>query len=221
MAAKMATRPYYYLQEMSELENMHPDVYLKFVNGRHVVTRSNKFCAGLSSDLVIEQTLMRSHKTSVGLTHGSGMNKEQRSLWTMSMPVTAMYNIAMQDFNNLTYTTSDQRKDRTKTLGLPGDADIDIVKTVVDSSHQHSTTLIREDTDLLILLLHYADTDPDIKDLYFRSEKTCATNVQDINRLKAIRHQTYAHSFSSFMHSLVVIQRQGYLVSERRRLSRN
>ena len=239
---------------------------------------------------------MRSLKTSGGLTHGSGMNEEQRSLWTMSMPVTAMYNMTMQDFNNLTYTTSDQhketidarlnrdihdlakinsrlipftpfsedrslrnivtgieapsdtnvheykavgmniintmvseaafqyyfkRKDRAKTLGLPGDADIDIVKTVVDSSHQHSTTLIREDTDLLILLLHYADTDPDIKDLYFRSEKTCATNVQDINRLKAIRHQTYAHSFSSFMHSLVVIQRQGYLVSERRRLSRN
>ena len=114
-----------------------------------------------------------------------------------------------------------KRKDRAKTLGLPGDADIDIVKTVVDSSHQHSTTLIREDTDLLILLLHYADTDLDIKDLYFRSEKTCATSVHDINRLKAIRHQTYAHSFSSFMHSLVVIQRQGYLVSERRRLSRN
>ena len=41
-----------------------------------------------------------------------------------------------------------KRKNRAKTLGLPGDADIDIVKTVVDSSHQHSTTLIREDTDL-------------------------------------------------------------------------
>ena len=57
MAAKMAARPYYYLQEMSELENRHPDVYLKFVNGRHVERRSNKFWAGLSSDLVIEQTL--------------------------------------------------------------------------------------------------------------------------------------------------------------------
>ena len=451
---------YYYLQEMSELENRHPDVYKKFLNGRHVVRRSNKFWAGLSSDLVIEQTLMRSLKTSGGLTHGSGMNEEQRSLWTMSMPVTAMYNMAMQDFNNLTYTTSDQhkettdarlnrdihdlakinsklipftpfsedgslrnivtgieapsdtnvheykavgmniinkmvgqaafqysfkRKDKAKTLGdsssvpiapdrtidpallfqrfivvsqtgvlsmqevmkhelstyppalfdarhifreadkpqiataitehassvtsgdyevvkesapktdhyvldggsllhrvpwkagdsygsiaqsyadftirhyglatvvfdgygglsikdnthqrrgmnvhpvvhftadtefigkkekflsrasnkeglislisaqlrnrgcnviqAPGDADVDIVKTAVDSSHRHSTTLIGEDTDLLILLLHYADTDPDIKDLYFRSDKTDATKVHDINRLKAI-----------------------------------
>ena len=111
MAAKMAAKPYYYLQEMSELVNRHPDVYLKFVNGRHVVGRSNKFWAGLSSDLVIEQTLMRSLKTSGGLAPGSGMNEEQRSLWTMSMPVTAMYSMAMQDLNNLTYTTSDQHKE--------------------------------------------------------------------------------------------------------------
>ena len=55
MAAKMAARPYYYLQEMSELENRHPDVYLKFVNGRHVVRRSNKFWAGLSSDNEVSQ----------------------------------------------------------------------------------------------------------------------------------------------------------------------
>ena len=88
-------------------------VYLKFVNGQHVVRRSNKFWAGLSSDLVIEQTLMRSLKTSGGLTHGSGINEEKRSLLTMSMPVTAMYNIAMQDFNNLTYTTSGQHKKTT------------------------------------------------------------------------------------------------------------
>ena len=37
-----------------------------------------------------------------------------------------------------------KRKDRAKTLGLPGDADVDIVKTLEYSSHQHSTTLIGE-----------------------------------------------------------------------------
>ena len=62
----------------------------------------------LSSDLVLEQTLIRSLKTSGGLTDCSGMIGEQRSLWTMSKPVTAMYDMAMQDFNNLTYTTTDQ-----------------------------------------------------------------------------------------------------------------
>ena len=80
MAVKMAAKTYCYLQEMSELENRHLDVYLKFVNGRHVVRRSNKFWAGLSSDLVIEQTLMRSLKTSGSLTHGSGMNEEELAL---------------------------------------------------------------------------------------------------------------------------------------------
>ena len=110
MAAKMSAKPYYYLQGMVELENRHANVYLKFVNGWHVVRRSNKFWAGLNSDLVIEQTLMRSLKTGASLTHDSRMNEEQPSLWTMSSTIKAMHNMAMQDFNNLTYTTSDQRK---------------------------------------------------------------------------------------------------------------
>ena len=56
---------------------------------------------------------MRSLKTSGGLTNGSGINEEQRSLWTMSMPVTAMYNMAIRDLNSLLYTTSDQHKETT------------------------------------------------------------------------------------------------------------
>ena len=39
------------------------------------------------------------------------MNEEQRSLWTMSSTIKAMHNMAMQDFNNLTYTGSDQHKE--------------------------------------------------------------------------------------------------------------
>ena len=68
-------------------------------------------------------------------------------------------------------------------INVPGDADFDIVKTVVDSSPRHSTTLIGEDPDLLKLLLHYADTDPDIRDLYCRPEKTGATKVYDMSRV--------------------------------------
>ena len=64
---------HYYLQQMSNLEEKHPDVYQKFLAGFHVVRRSNHSWAGLSSDLVIEQTLMRSLKSTGGLTRGSGM----------------------------------------------------------------------------------------------------------------------------------------------------
>ncbi|KAH3866989.1 hypothetical protein DPMN_030113 [Dreissena polymorpha] len=41
---------------------------------------------------------------------------------------------------------------------LPGDADVDIVKATVERSLHSTTTLIGEDTDLLILLLHYSTT---------------------------------------------------------------
>lgn len=93
---------YLYVQEMCQLETTHPDVYDRYSRGFHVIRCSNHFWAGLSSDLVIEQTLMRSSKSSGGLTHGSGMAEEMRALWTMSTPITSEYNNAMQEFNELT-----------------------------------------------------------------------------------------------------------------------
>ena len=104
---------YLYVQEMSELESKHPDVYEKFQNGFHVIRRTNQFWAGLSCDLVIEQTLMRSLKSTGGLTHGSKMTEEHLALWTMSAPITSEVNVAMQDFNDLTYATSEQHKEAT------------------------------------------------------------------------------------------------------------
>ncbi len=44
---------HYYLQEMNDLEVKHPDVFRKFLEGFHVVWRSNQSWAGLSSDLVV------------------------------------------------------------------------------------------------------------------------------------------------------------------------
>ncbi|KAH3874240.1 hypothetical protein DPMN_037482 [Dreissena polymorpha] len=44
-----------YLQQISNLEETHPDMYRKFGIGFHVVRRSQ---AGLGRNLVIEQTLM-------------------------------------------------------------------------------------------------------------------------------------------------------------------
>ena len=105
---------HYYLQQMKNLEEKHPDVYRKFLDGFHVVRRSNQCWTGLSSDLVTEQTLMRYLKSTGGLTRGSGMTEDMRNIWTLSAPVTSEYNIAMQDFTNLTYTTSPQHKDSTE-----------------------------------------------------------------------------------------------------------
>ena len=119
---------YLYIQEMCELETRHPDVYDTFSRGFHVIRRSNHFWAGLSSDLVIEQTLMRSLKSSGGLTHGSGMTEEMRALWTMSTPITSEYNNAMQEFNELTYTTSEQHRESTEARMKRDHADLENMK---------------------------------------------------------------------------------------------
>ena len=105
---------YFYLQDMTQLDINHPDVFRKFENGFHVIRHSNQSWAGLSSDLVIETTLMRSLNTTGGMTHGSGMSERQIALWTMSRPITSEYNVAMQEFTNLSYTTNEQHKESTE-----------------------------------------------------------------------------------------------------------
>ena len=86
-----------YLQRMDTLENDCPDVYRLFKEGLHVVRRSDRYWAGLSSDLIIEQVLMRRMKTSGGLTRGRGMTEQQRLIWLLSMPACAEVNKSMQE----------------------------------------------------------------------------------------------------------------------------
>ena len=99
---------------MNSLESEHPDVYRKFEAGFHVVRRSNRMWAGLSTDLVIEQVLMRSVKTSGGLTRGRGMTERQRLTWLLSMPACAEMNRVMLDLTGVSYSTGEQNKDMTK-----------------------------------------------------------------------------------------------------------
>ena len=54
-----------YLQSMKNLNVEHPAVYKAFASGYHVVRRRDRYWAGLSTDLIIEQVLMRSLKTTV------------------------------------------------------------------------------------------------------------------------------------------------------------
>jgi len=70
------------------------------------------------------------------------------------------------------------------------DADVDMVKAAVEASRLHTTTLIGEDTNLLVLRLYYAQGDTMF--LYFKSDRIKpdgSFKVYDINRLKDIlRH---------------------------------
>ena len=90
-----------YLQKMDDLPKSHPDIHNSFQSGYHVVRRSNRYWAGLSTDLVIEQVLMRSLKTTGGLTQGRGMTELQRSIWLLSMPASAEINFAMQELTDV------------------------------------------------------------------------------------------------------------------------
>ena len=85
-----------YLQQMHTIHETHPEVSRHFDQGIHVVRRSDRFWAGLSPDLVIEQVFMRNMMTSGGLTRGRGMTETQRLVWLMAHPVCTEVNNAMQ-----------------------------------------------------------------------------------------------------------------------------
>ena len=104
-----------YLQTMLNLERDHPDVNRNFAQGFHVARRSSRLWAGLSSDLMIEQVLMRSMKTSGGLTRGRGMAEQQRLTWLLSMPACSETNRAMQELTGVKYSTGEQNKEMGKT----------------------------------------------------------------------------------------------------------
>lgn len=103
-----------YLQLMADLPKDHPEVHQKFLQGFQVVRRSDRYWAGLSTDLVIENVLMRSLKTSGGLTRGRGMTETQRSVWVMASHVCAEVNSALQHLTDVMYVTSEQHKDLSK-----------------------------------------------------------------------------------------------------------
>lgn len=53
---------------MHMLEKEHPGVFDFFTHKHHIIRRSDRYCVRLSTDPVIEQSLMRSVKTKSGHT---------------------------------------------------------------------------------------------------------------------------------------------------------
>ena len=75
-----------YLQNMHNLQETHPEVYMNFEEGYHVIRRSDRYWDGLSADMIIEHGLIRSLKATGGLTRWSGMTESQRLVWLLSTP---------------------------------------------------------------------------------------------------------------------------------------
>ncbi|GFO36677.1 endoglucanase [Plakobranchus ocellatus] len=83
-------------------------VYHQQCNINSRTERIIRFWAELSTDLVIEQTLMRSMKSVGGLTRGRGMGDSQRPQWLLSRPACADMNSAMQEVTGSENTTRGQ-----------------------------------------------------------------------------------------------------------------
>ena len=92
---------------MKKLEECNPTMYRKF----HVIRRSERYWSGLSSDLVIEQVLMRNMKTFDGLTRGRRMTDVQRTLWLLGSPISASFNEALECLTCVQFHTSEKNKE--------------------------------------------------------------------------------------------------------------
>jgi hypothetical protein len=96
-----------YVQQMLNLQDSNPRLYEQFIAGKHAIRRSNRLWAGLSSDLVIEQTMMKWAKGRGGLTLGRGMHDSARAMWVNTLSECTTIHMAMSAFTGLDGQSSD------------------------------------------------------------------------------------------------------------------
>ena len=106
--SQYSKRLHIYLQHMQKLRHRQTAVPNAITQGRHDLCRSGGYWAGLSTDLVIEQVLMRSVKSAGGLTGGRGMADSQQTQWRLSTPACADVNDTLQGVTGLEHCTSEQ-----------------------------------------------------------------------------------------------------------------
>lgn len=97
---------------MEELETECPWLYQRFSHKDfHCVRGIDKFWTGLWTDLIIEQTMMRSLKSLGGLTRGQGIGENTRNLWVATLHSCAKVENRMCSVNNTSYQSSEQHKE--------------------------------------------------------------------------------------------------------------
>ncbi len=96
---------------MESLPEHHPEVYQHFQAGLYVGRRSERYWAGLSQDLLIEQVLMRSIQTTGGLTRAHDMTDTHHLVWLLSAYACSEVNLVMQELTSVNYVMSEQHID--------------------------------------------------------------------------------------------------------------
>ena len=102
-----------YHQQMTQLKTTNLALYTQFLAGNHVVRRTEGPFVGISTDLAIEQVLMRSIKSSGGLTRGKGLGEDKRLIWLMCMPACAKIHKVMQDITGVSMESTEQHVQHT------------------------------------------------------------------------------------------------------------
>lgn len=99
-----------YLQTMEDLDlKMSEKEFKDFSEGGFfTVRRTEKFWDGVWSDMTIEQVLMRSMKTTGGLTHGRGLSESTLSKWVSSIPATLPFSEQLEMFCGVKSEFSEQ-----------------------------------------------------------------------------------------------------------------
>ena len=123
------------MQNLLTLDTTNPLLYERFEDGNFIVRRSDRYWAGLPCDLIIEQVLLRSLKTTGGLTRGPGMSDVTRAIWLMSKPVCSEYGYNMEEDIGVLFTTSEQHRTATESIINRDRSDtIKIHQRLVDAS---------------------------------------------------------------------------------------
>ncbi|GBO00184.1 hypothetical protein AVEN_172956-1 [Araneus ventricosus] len=101
-----------YLQNMLQLENLiDPSVFRRFIQGFLTVRRSAKFSCRTSTDMIIEQSLMKSMQRDGGISRGRSTQESVISKWVYSMhPMNTVYE-GLEDVANVKMDTTDKHVD--------------------------------------------------------------------------------------------------------------
>lgn len=129
-----------YLQLMRGLKHNYPWLYEQFAKkSYHCVRRSDKYWAGLWTDLVIEQTMMRSIKSRGGLTRGSGMTDSVRLLWVSTLHECSSIRQAMSTVTGAVQRSSEQHVDLGAARIHRDSSDLDLITVWLDQFNPFET----------------------------------------------------------------------------------
>ena len=115
-----------YLQDMVALyEKMSPEEFSLFTSGGYFsVRRTDKPFSGTWSDMIIEQSLMRSMKVTSGITHGRGISESVRSQWILGSRTSSLICSQLEEYCGTRSTTNEQHVDWRDARRKRDDADI-------------------------------------------------------------------------------------------------